>query len=129
MTTRKIGNWLIAYGLFLIVIGLVGYLSNPERARTALMSGGTFGTISIVWGLLLRGGMTWAWVGALVTTCFLAVVFVWRSSVGWMAVARGETEKGLAAVLITLMLLASAAVISLLLRNRVKPQVRTGTGD
>jgi uncharacterized membrane protein (UPF0136 family) len=128
MTTRKLGNWLIAYGLFLIVIGLIGYLSNPEKARTALMSGGTFGAISMVWGLLLRGGMIWARVGALVTTSFLAVVFVWRSSAGWMAVARGETEKGLAAVLITLMLLASAAVIVLLIRNRVTTPVQTGAG-
>jgi uncharacterized membrane protein (UPF0136 family) len=31
------------------VIGLIGYFSNPEKARTALISGGTFGTLSIIW--------------------------------------------------------------------------------
>ena len=49
MTTKTAG-YLILYGAFLIVMGLLGYLSNPEKAKTALMSGGTFGALSLVWG-------------------------------------------------------------------------------
>ena len=44
MNTQAAG-YLILYGGFLIVMGLAGYLSNPEKAKTALMSGGTFGEI------------------------------------------------------------------------------------
>lgn len=51
MNTTTAG-YLILYGAFLIVIGLLGYLSNPEKAKTALMSGGTFGALSILWGVL-----------------------------------------------------------------------------
>ena len=45
MNTKTAG-YLILYGSFLIVMGLTGYLSNPEKAKTALMSGGTFGARS-----------------------------------------------------------------------------------
>ncbi len=108
---------LAAYGVFLILVGLAGYLSNPEKAKTALMSGGTFG--------LLNLGLAWlalkSWRPALPTgigvACFLAVVFIWRASVSWMAVAGGASEKALAASLISTMLAASIAVIVYLSRH------------
>ena len=46
----KLSQWMIADGLFLIAMGAAGYLSNPEKAATALMSGGTFGALSMLWG-------------------------------------------------------------------------------
>lgn len=50
----KTAGYLIFYGAFLIFMGLLGYLSNPEKAKTALMSGGTFGVLSILWGVARR---------------------------------------------------------------------------
>jgi len=35
-------------------IGVVGFLSKPEKAASALISSGTFGAHSIAWGFLLR---------------------------------------------------------------------------
>lgn len=90
--------------MFLIVMGLLGYLSNPEKAKTALMSGGTFGALSILWGVLGARGVRWSRPAAIVTTGLLAVVFAWRASVGWLAVLGGKSEKLFAAVLITTML-------------------------
>jgi uncharacterized membrane protein (UPF0136 family) len=116
-----IDRWIIVYGCFLIVVGLLGYLSNPEKARTALISGGTFGGISILWGILLRLNLRWALVAAIITTSFLIVVFTWRASVGWMAVFRGDDQKLLAATLITSMWLASAFLLPALFRARRKP--------
>jgi len=49
-------------------MGLLGYLSNPEKAKTALMSGGTFGALSIVWGVLGARGFRWSLPAALATT-------------------------------------------------------------
>lgn len=115
---KHLGKWTVAYGIFLIVIGLTGYLSNPERAKTALMSGGTFGVISIIWGLLLLRGISWARIAVLCTTLFLSVIFLWRASVSWSAVAQGEAEKMLAAVLISLMLAASATLLAVIARAR-----------
>ena len=39
----RLDNWMTGYGLFLIATGAAGYLSNPEKAATALMSAGIGG--------------------------------------------------------------------------------------
>jgi uncharacterized membrane protein (UPF0136 family) len=115
---KKTGHWIIAYGCFLILIGLIGYFSNPEKARTALISGGTFGTLSIIWGLLSLRYAGWPVMAAFITACFLAVIFLWRAGVGWIAVAQGDMTKQVAAILISLMLLASVALLTLIVRRR-----------
>jgi uncharacterized membrane protein (UPF0136 family) len=113
----RLGGWLIGYGIFLMIVGLAGYLSNPERAKTALMSGGLFGTLAIVCGMLRWRGVLWAGKVALGLTGFLALIFTWRATVGWLAVAQGNSDKLTAAVLITLMLAATVATILRLLRR------------
>lgn len=120
MNTKTAG-YLIFYGAFLIVIGLLGYLSNPEKAKTALMSGGAFGALSILWGVLGARGLRWTLPAALATTVLLALALVWRASVGWLAVIEGKSEKLIAATLITLMLAASVAMLICLLKARKTP--------
>ena len=120
MNTKTAG-YLILYGGFLIVMGLLGYLSNPEKAKTALMSGGTFGALSIFLGVLGARGVRWIVPVAMVTTGFLALVFAWRATVGWLAVLDGKSEKLFAAILITLMLAASVLMLPALFRS-LKPQ-------
>ncbi len=113
----KLSQWMIAYGLFLIAMGAAGYLSNPEKAATALMSGGTFGALSMLWGWLMSRGIGWSRWAASATAALLVIVFAWRASVSWMAFAGGATEKLTAAILITLMGTASLAMAAALLRN------------
>ena len=117
MNTKTAG-YLILYGAFLIVFGLLGYLSNPEKAKTALISGGSFGALSILWGVLGARGVRWSLPAAIVTTGLLALVFAWRASVGWLAVLDGKSDKVFAASLITLMLVASVVMLPCLLRAR-----------
>ncbi len=117
MNTRTAG-YLILYGAFLIVMGLAGYLSNPEKAKTALMSGGTFGALSILWGVLGARGVRWSRKAAIITTGFLALIFTWRASMGWLAVMDGKSEKLFAAILITAMLAGSALMLPCLLKAR-----------
>ena len=117
MNTKTAG-YLILYGAFLIVMGLLGYLSNPEKAKTALMSGGTFGALSIVWGVLGARGVRCTLPAAVLTTGLLALVLGWRASVGWLAVIDGKREKIFAASLITLMLAASLLMLLCLLKPR-----------
>jgi uncharacterized membrane protein (UPF0136 family) len=115
---QKIGKWYLTYGLFLIVCGIAGYLSNPAAAKTALMSGSTFGILSAVWGFwMLKGGRIFAFAAALLTTLMLCAAFTWRSVVSWQAVAEGE-PKVFAASLITAMLIASVVSVIQLLQAR-----------
>lgn len=114
----KSATILICYGLFLILAGLAGFLSNPEKAKTALMSGGTFGVLQILVGAIsLKGWKPARRIG--IGICgFLSLVFCWRATVGWMSVAGGQGEKFFAASLISVMLAASLAAIVLLLKRK-----------
>lgn len=116
MNTWKI---VVIYGVFLIAVGVAGYVSNPEKAKTALISGGLFGSLSIGWGLLMAKGFGWARWGALGMTAFLTLIFGWRTWASWAAVSAGE-PKQTAAMLITSMLVASLVLLPFLLRGRVK---------
>ncbi len=110
-------KYVIGYGVFLIVIGLLGYASNPEKAKTALMSGGLFGTLSIIFGVVMAKGMVWGRYAAMVTASLLAIIFGWRAWMGWQAVMAGE-PKLVAASLITSMLVASLILLPLLFRKK-----------
>ncbi len=126
MNTKTAG-YLVFYGGFLILMGLAGFLSNPEKAKTALMSGGTFGAISILWGVLGARGARWTLPAAMATTSLLVVAFVWRASVGWLAVFDGQAEKQFASALITLMLVASIAMLLRLMKARKASRAETPT--
>jgi uncharacterized membrane protein (UPF0136 family) len=108
-------KWTLVYGAFLILAGVTGFLSNPEKAKTALISGGTFGCLSLAWGAFALGGRRWPLGAALATTGFLTLIFTWRSVVSWQAVAAGQADKTFAAALITSMLLASLALLPVLI--------------
>ena len=113
---KSCGRWFVGFGIFLILSGLAGYLSNPAGAKTALISGGAFGTLSSLWGVLMFRGFGWAKIAAWVSTLVLVAAFAWRSVAGWMAYAAGE-PKLFAASLITLMLVASIASLAVLARK------------
>ena len=115
--TTNLGKWMMGYGAFLVAMGLAGYLSNPEKAVTALMSGGLFGSLSILWGWLMHRGWSWSRWAALATTGLLTAVFAWRATVSWTAVAEGHPDKWVAAVLISAMGLASLAMLGVLTRS------------
>lgn len=110
------GRWFVGFGIFLMLCGVAGYLSNPAGAKTALLSGGAFGGLSVLWGGLMLKGVAWAKVAAWVSTIVLVAAFAWRAMAGWMAYAAGE-PKLFTASLITLMLLASLASSAVLARS------------
>ena len=119
---------MMGYGLFLIAMGVAGYASNPEKAKTALISGGTFGALSILWGWLMTRGFAWSrWAGC-GTTAFLAAIFGWRASVSWLAFANGASDKLTAALLITAMGTASVLMLVALVRGPGQARLPRGEG-
>jgi uncharacterized membrane protein (UPF0136 family) len=112
-----VGRWFIGFGIFLIFCGVAGYLSNPAGAKTALISGGTFGSLSALWGVLMLKSFAWAKIAAWFSTVLLVAAFAWRSMAGWMAYAEGQ-PKFFAASLITAMLIASLTCLLVLWRGR-----------
>ena len=115
---HKLSKMLIIYGAFLILAGTVGFLSNPEKAKTALMSGGTFGTLSIIWGVLGLRQVGWSLKAGWITVCFLIFPFAWRAAVTWKAYLGGNADKLFSAVLISAMLTASAFVLFTFFKSR-----------
>lgn len=114
---QTLGKWYLSYGGFLIVCGLAGYLSNPEAAKTALISGSVFGLMSALWGVLFLRDFRWTWWPALIVTTLLVGAFSWRASVGWQETLAGE-PKLFAASLISAMWLASVASLVMLFKHR-----------
>lgn len=112
---RKLGRWFIGFGVFLFVCGILGYASNPEGAKTALMTGSMFGAINAGIGLGLMGRQYWLRFAALAVTLLLIAAFSWRATVGWQGVAAGE-GKLFAASLISLMLVGAVLTLIQLLR-------------
>ncbi len=111
-------GYLVLFGLFLILLGVMGYMTHPEKARTALIFGGGFGALWMLFGILSARGLRWSWPAALATTALLALVCLWRASLSWLAVADGQTEKAFASLIVSLMFAVSASMLFLLLRDR-----------
>jgi uncharacterized membrane protein (UPF0136 family) len=108
------------YGFFLIVSGIVSVLLIGARAKTALLSGGTAGSIALVLAFLSCQGYEWAvWIG-LIWPLLLLVVFSWRSAktlfqLFELIVSKDELlkGKGIAFLIISLMAIVSLVVFML----------------
>jgi len=105
------------FGAYLILAGMAGYLSNPEKAKTALYSGSLFGVLMLTSGFLLSKNKAWALKVALGLCALLSLTFSWRAIVGWIAVYNGNTDKLFAAALITSMLLGALLTLNVLRKS------------
>lgn len=103
--------WLLGYGAFVFSMGVIGYLSNPEKAGTALKSGGLVAGLAVVWAVGWIFQRRWALWGAAATLGLVGAAFVWRSTASWLAYFSGESRKLTAALLITAMLSATIVVL------------------
>jgi len=127
MKTQTAG-YLVIFGIFLILLGVIGYVTHPEKAHTALISGGGFGALWMLWGFLSAKGVRWSWLAALVTTALLTLACVWRAGLSWLAVANGQSEKAFASVIITLMLGVAVFMLFFLLKDRKAGSLERPTG-
>jgi hypothetical protein len=127
MKTQTAG-YLVIFGIFLILLGVIGYVTHPEKAITALIFGGGFGALWMLWGILSAKGVRWSWPAALATTALLALACGWRAGLNWLAVADGQSEKAFASVIVTLMLGVAGFMLFFLLKDRKAGGVKKSAG-
>ncbi len=111
-------GYVVISGIFVILLGVIGFMTHPEKGHTALISGGGFGALFILWGILAAKGRRWSRFAARLTAVLLGAACAWRAVVGWLAVANGQSEKVFASILITLMLAVAMTVVGLTLNGR-----------
>lgn len=80
MNSMFIPSLLFYYGTFLILCGIVSVILIGMRAKTALISGGLAGVISITVGHFISQGSAAASVAGVVVCLLLFCVFCWRST-------------------------------------------------
>jgi len=114
---KQLGLLLIAYGVFLVIAGIIGFELTGETSASSILNGGLFGTFVIILGVLHRQGRMWTHPAALSAAGIFLLTFVWRASVKWHAVLSGMTAETAIAVLLTLMSIVSALVVTTLFRH------------
>lgn len=118
----NLSSLLSFYGLFLIGCGIASVIFIGPRAKTALMSGGTSGVISLLIAYLMCTHPTGAHIAGIILSLALFCVFAWRSTKTLFKVfelipAAAPELKGktIAFLIISLMAVVSMIVLILLL--------------
>ena len=108
---------LAAYGIFLILCGIISVIFIGMKAKTALISGGTSGAISILIAYLVSQNIQAAQYAGIFVTIALFIVFSWRSTKTLFSIFELiETShqdlkgKGIAFLIISLMAVVSIFV-------------------
>jgi len=108
------------YGTFLIVCGIISVIFIGLKAKTALISGGTSGAISILIAWLIDSDISGAHIAGLIVPLLLTIVFAWRSTKTLFKIFElipaqdpDLKGKGIAFLVISLMAVVSVMVVML----------------
>jgi len=110
------------YGIFLIACGVVSVIFIGPKAKTALLSGGMSGLLSILIGYSIGKGSAYALVFGIILPGALFIVFAWRSTKTLFRIFellsdRADKKelhgKGIAFLIISLMAVTSLVVLLL----------------
>lgn len=112
------------YAALMFVLGLTGFLSNPDKAISALIVGTITALVFAVLGYFLKKGKKSALNVLIVIGGLLAMMLAWRSSGAWMAYFSGSSDKLVAALLTSGMLLITLVITGLGFTIRKLPYIR-----
>ncbi len=121
MNSLFVPSLLFYYGVFLIMCGIASVMLIGWKAKTALVSGGISGVITITIGHFISQGSTVAQAAGLLVCFALFIVFCWRSAKTLFTVfelipERHPDLKGKAIAFLIISLMAVVSVIVLLLQ-------------
>jgi len=121
MCNQIVVNLLAAYGVFLILCGIVSVIFIGLKAKTALISGGTSGVISILISVLMCNQIAGAKYAGLLVVTALFIVFSWRSTktlftLMEMISSSHEDKKGKAIAFLIISLMAVVSIFTIILQ-------------
>ncbi|MCR6640036.1 MAG: hypothetical protein NVV82_13880 [Sporocytophaga sp.] len=121
MCNQVVVNLLAAYGVFLILCGIVSVIFIGLKAKTALISGGTSGVISIIISVLMFNQVAVAKYAGIMVVAALFVVFSWRSTktlftLMEMISTSHEDRKGKAIAFLIISLMAVVSIFAIIMQ-------------
>jgi len=101
------------YAGLLFVLGLVGFLSNPSKAISSLIVGLIAALVFMGIAALIKRKKRGAYLLLAIIAGLFSLMLVWRTNNTWMAYFGGQSEKLLAAILMSCMLTLSLVMTGL----------------
>ncbi|MFT2007853.1 hypothetical protein ACMA1I_04195 [Pontibacter sp. 13R65] len=109
------------FGLFLIGCGIISVLFLGWKAKTALVSGGTFGLLALIAGHFLNQAQSWALYLGVAEAALLTGIFAWRASAAFLTLTKllqnkdavAIRQKSIAFIIIATMFLMALFVLAL----------------
>ncbi|MCH8028387.1 MAG: hypothetical protein IH874_00425 [Candidatus Dadabacteria bacterium] len=104
------------YGLLILIVGYLVFVSNPQGGRWTLLAFGAAGNLMLLWAILMRKGWRHAPLGSLLTLLLIAGALSWFAFRSWKG-ALTEGEGTAAAVISTGLLAATVAAMPYIIRH------------
>jgi hypothetical protein len=117
MNNQILAHIMAFYGLFLIACGIIAVIFIGLKAKTALISGGGSGSISLLISYLILHQVPGSKLSGVAFSLALFIVFAWRSTKTLFTIfdmieksQEGIKAKGIAFLIISLMALISLII-------------------
>ena len=116
MNTTLVFNLMVFYGVFLFLSAIAAFALIGPKAKTALMSGGMSGTISLVIAYCVHTGIKGFAIAGPMLCLLLFCVFAWRSYKTLIALVELiQLKEAVNAKAIAFMIISLMAVVSLVI--------------
>jgi uncharacterized membrane protein (UPF0136 family) len=109
---KRFSNIMLFYGIVLVICGVAGFLTNPEHAVPALISGVMPGVAAMSLSFLIRQKSGWALPASMGATGVFAMMYGRQALRSWEF---ATSPKGNLVILILCSVMAVASVITLIL--------------
>ena len=116
----RMAGYLMLHGGFLVLLGVLGFLSNSEKANTMLLAFGAFGALAAGSGVMGARGVRGSLPLAVAALAAFIGVCAWRAGVGWLEVIEGQTDNLSPTIALSMILAASAGLLAGLIKTRKK---------
>jgi uncharacterized membrane protein (UPF0136 family) len=116
MSPQRLSLYLVIYAVFLLSMGIAGWLLQPSTAITSLLGGVAGGIWIFTMSRLVRRNVQWAHTSVLTAIGIFTLTFAWRGMNTVIEVTKGNDSKLSVAIVLVLLFIVSL-IMSLVLFN------------